>query len=58
MGKIEILTDFETKKQMWYDELADHFKGPEDERLCVLMFKPERYNIFLDYQTITGEFAH
>ncbi|MDL2287124.1 pyridoxamine 5'-phosphate oxidase family protein [Eubacteriales bacterium OttesenSCG-928-G02] len=55
IGKIEILTDLKTKKQMWYDELAEHFSGPEDEGLCVLMFKPERYNIFLDYQNISGE---
>lgn len=54
IGKIEILTDLETKKQMWYDELAEHFNGPDDEGLCVLMFKPERYNIFIDYQTIQG----
>ena len=56
MGKVEILTDLEIKKKMWYDELSDHFKSPEDEGLCVLLFKPERYNIFLDYQTIQGEF--
>jgi general stress protein 26 len=56
MGKIEILTDLETKRKMWYDELPDHFNSPEDEGLCVLMFKPERYNIFIDYRTIQGEF--
>lgn len=55
MGKIEILTDLETKQKMWYDELADHFSSPEDDGLCVLMFKPERYNIFIDYQTIQGD---
>lgn len=54
-GKIEIITDLEVKREMWYDELADHFKSPEDERLCVLVFKPDRYNIFIDYQTIQGE---
>ncbi len=57
IGKIEIVTDLEVKQQMWYDELADHFNGPEDEGLCVLIFKPERYNIFIDYQTIQGELA-
>ena len=55
-GKIEIITDLEIKRQMWYDELADHFKGAEDDGLCVLMFRPERYNIFIDYQNICGEF--
>jgi general stress protein 26 len=56
IGKVELLTDLETKKQMWYEELGDHFKSAEDENLCVLMFKPERYNIFIDYQNISGEF--
>ena len=55
MGKIEILTDLETKRKMWYAELADHFNGPDDDGLCVLMFKTERYNVFIDYQTIQGE---
>jgi len=57
IGKIEIITDLEVKRQMWYDELAEHFNGSEDDGLCVLMFKPERYNIFIDYQTIQGEFV-
>ena len=55
-GKIEIITDLEVKRQMWYDELAEHFKEPENDCWCVLMFKPERYNIFIDYQTIYGKF--
>ena len=55
-GKIEIITDFETKKRMWYDALGDVFKGPDDENLCVLMLKPERYNIFIDNRTIHGVF--
>ena len=56
MGKIEVITDFEVKKKMWYDALGDYFKGADDEKMCVLMFKPERYNIFIDYQTICGAF--
>lgn len=56
-GKIEIITDLEIKRKMWYDELADNFNGPEDNGLCVLMFKPERYNIFIEYQNIYGEFV-
>ncbi|MCL1952843.1 MAG: pyridoxamine 5'-phosphate oxidase family protein [Oscillospiraceae bacterium] len=55
-GKMEVITGLETKKQMWYDALSDFFKGPEDERLCVLIFRPERYNIFIDNRTIRGEF--
>jgi len=55
-GKIETVTDLEIKKRMWYDALGDFFKGPEDEKLCVLMFRPERYNIFIDGGTIRGKF--
>ena len=54
-GKIEIITDLEVKRQMWYDELSEYFNSPEDDALCVLKFMPERYNIFMDYQTIKGE---
>ena len=55
-GKIEVITDYELNKQLWYDALEDFFQGPEDDRLCVLMFKPERYNIFIDGSTIRGTF--
>ena len=55
-GKIEIITDMEVKKQLWYKTLGDFWNGYDDERWCVLMFKPERYNIFIDNRTIRGEF--
>lgn len=57
VGKTEVLTDLEVKKQMWYDDLGSFFTGPEDERLCVLLFRPERYNIYIENQTIRGTFA-
>ena len=53
-GKIEVITDFEIKKQMWYSALGDFFNGSDDKNLCVLMLKPERYNIFIDNRTIYG----
>ena len=56
IGITEIITDIEVKRQMWYDTLGDHFKSPDDDKLCVLLFKPQRYNIFIDYQTLQGEF--
>ena len=56
IGTTEIITDAELKKQMWYDTLGDHFSGPDDDKLCVLMFKPQRYNIFIGYQTLQGAF--
>jgi len=55
-GRVEVITGLEMKKRMWYDALGDFFSGPDDERLCVLMLKPERYNIFIDNHTIRGAF--
>lgn len=55
-GKLEVITDYKIKKQMWYDALGDVFKGSDDEKLCVLMFKPEKYNISIDNRTINGSF--
>ncbi|MCG8527498.1 MAG: pyridoxamine 5'-phosphate oxidase family protein [Opitutales bacterium] len=55
-GKINISTDLKIKKKMWYDALGDYFNNPDDEKLCVLFFRPEKYNIFVDYRTITGNF--
>ena len=54
VGRTRVITDVQVKKQMWYDELADSFRGPEDPAWCVLLFKPQRYNIFIDYHTICG----
>lgn len=57
VGKIEVITDYEWKKRAWYDELGGSFESPADERLCVLLFKPEKYNIFMDGSTIYGTFC-
>ena len=56
VGKIEVISDQELNKQMWYEALGDVFASPADERLCVLMFKPEKYNIFMEGSTIYGIF--
>lgn len=53
-GSIEILTDPEIKKEMWYDGLANHFKGPEDPGYCVLRFKTERYNLLVGWKEARG----
>ena len=55
-GKVAVHTDLETKACMWYDLLAEHFTGPEDKTLCVFMFQPERYNIFVDGHTLRWAF--
>ena len=54
VGTIEIVTDPEVKKEMWYDGLAMHFSGADDPAYCVLRFKTERYNLFVDWQEASG----
>lgn len=54
VGTIEILTDPELKKEMWYSGLTQHFSGPEDPNYCVLSFKTERYNLFVDWKEAKG----
>lgn len=53
-GTIEIVTDPFVKKEMWYEGLANHFTGPEDPEYCVLLFKTERYNLFVDWKEARG----
>jgi len=55
VGKMEILTDSDVKKEMWYEGLANHFSGPEDPNYCVLRFKTERYNLLVDWKEARGE---
>ena len=54
VGTIEILTDPEIKKDMWYDGLENHFSGPEDPEYCVLRFKTNRYNLLVDWKEAHG----
>ena len=55
VGTIEILTDPDIKKEMWYEGLEHHFNGAEDPNYCVLKFTTKRYNLFVDMQEDTGE---
>ncbi len=54
VGKIEIITDSQIKKDMWYGGLINHFDGPEDPNYCVLNFKTERYSLLVDWKEIQG----
>ena len=54
VGTIEILTDPEIKKEMWYDGLENHFTGADDPGYCVLRFKTKRYNLFVDWKEVFG----
>ncbi len=54
VGTIDICTDPEIKREMWYDGLANHFSGPEDPNYCVLRFTTQRYNLLVDWQEVRG----
>lgn len=54
VGTMEVVTDPVVKKEMWYPGMGRHFKGPEDMNYCVLRFKTERYNLFVNWQTVKG----
>lgn len=54
VGTIEILTDPDIKKTMWYEGLANHFNGPEDPNYCVLLFTTQRYNLWVDNTEDSG----
>ncbi|MCX7773258.1 MAG: pyridoxamine 5'-phosphate oxidase family protein [Clostridia bacterium] len=54
VGTLEILTDADVKKEMWYEGLANHFSGYDDPNYCVLRFKTQRYNLLVDWQEVRG----
>jgi general stress protein 26 len=47
-GKAEILTDPETKRTVWFDQLKNIFSGPDDPNYCVCKITPYR----IEYQTM------
>ncbi len=55
VGTIEVLTDPEIKKEMWYKGLEGHFNGPEDPDYCVLRFRTDRYNLLVDWKEARGD---
>lgn len=54
VGTIDIVTDPDVKKDMWYGGLANHYSGPDDPDYCVLRFKTERYNLMIDRKEARG----
>ena len=56
VGTIEVLTDLESKKAMWYEGMGWYFSGPEDPGFCVLRFKTLRYSLMLNEEegTVRG----
>ena len=47
-GRAEILTDEETKKAVWFDQLKGIFSGPDDPNYCVCKIIPYR----IEYHTM------
>ncbi|MCL1862838.1 MAG: pyridoxamine 5'-phosphate oxidase family protein [Defluviitaleaceae bacterium] len=49
VGDVEIVTDHELKKEVWYEGLAEHFEqGAADPDYAVLRFTTKRYNLWVD----------
>ena len=46
VGRFEILTDSETKKDNWHQGFEAHWSSFEAPEYCVLKFTTERYNLF------------
>jgi general stress protein 26 len=55
VGKIEIINDQKIRDEMWWDDCKNHFTGPDDPNYCVLKFITERYNLFVEWQNISGK---
>ena len=53
-GNMEIITDADVKREMWYEGMANHFDSPEDEGYVVLKFVADSYNLFIDWQSAKG----
>jgi len=53
-GRLEILTDAESKLEHWYEGLEGHFSGPDDPGYCVLRLNTEKYKLFVDWQETEG----
>ena len=54
VGEIEVITDPDTKQDMWYDGLSFHFTGADDPNYCVLKFTTKRYKLFVDGEDVAG----
>jgi len=46
VGTVEIVTDLETKKDMWFAPMSHMWSGPDDPNFCAIRFNTERYNLF------------
>ena len=50
VGDVEVVTDPEVKKYVWYEGYEEHFeKGIDDPDFAVLRFTTKRYNLWVDF---------
>ncbi|MCL2148520.1 MAG: pyridoxamine 5'-phosphate oxidase family protein [Methanomassiliicoccaceae archaeon] len=54
VGRVEVLTDPEVKRDMWFPPMEGHWSGPDDPDYCVLRFTTERYSLFVGYEEAKG----
>jgi len=54
VGTIEIITEPDVKREMWYSGLENHFSGADDPNYCVLRFRTNRYNLMVDWKEVEG----
>jgi len=54
VGTVEVLTDPDTKKDMWFPAMEGQWSGPDDPEYCVLRFTAERYSLFVGYEEAKG----
>ena len=47
VGTFEVLTDPDTKKDMWFPPMKNHWSGSDDPEYCVLRFNTKRFNLFI-----------
>ena len=55
IGKINIISDLEIKKEMWHKDFEEFWTGPEDENYCILKFVTERYTIWIGDEEVEGK---
>jgi general stress protein 26 len=55
VGKIEVLTDPDTKNDMWFPVMEGQWNSPDNPDYCVLRFTTERYSLFVGYEEVKGD---
>ena len=53
-GRLEVLTDAESKQANWYSGMENHFSGVDDPDYCVLRFTTEVYKLLIDWEETEG----